>query len=319
MNLVSFWEAFMICIICGEEKEGTLEHIFPFAIGGTLTTNFVCKQHNSEMGDLADAHLTDHPLILVKRFLLSIKGRGGIPNPIPKKSGTVSLKGFPKLPVYLSNEKGKKSVRVGQTKTETPSADGIIHTFWSDERDLNKLTNMVNGWAYKKGLDEIYTLEEIKEGIQDKLELEGDALREYLTIDLNESSISNFLYKKGILKIAYELGCYWLGINYMNDPTAKIIRDSFMSQNNKFNMNGIEGEVLIGGQQESIFKKDYEDKYHIGLIVVLDNKIYCCIRIFDIFEAKIVISSHGNLYNTPNKFVMIDSVSGELKIGNFKL
>lgn len=309
----------MICIICGEEKEGTLEHIFPLAIGGTLTANFVCKQHNSEMGELADALLTDHPLILAKRFLLNIKGRGGIPNPIPKKVGTVSLKDFPKLPVHLINEKGRKSVRVGQTKTETEFADGILHTFWSDEGDLNKLTNMVNNWAHKKELNKIYTLEEIKKGIQDKLELEGDALRSYLTINLKESSISNFLYKKGILKIAYELGCYWLGTNYMEDPTAKIIRKSFMSQNDKFNMNGIEGEVLIKGYQESIFEEDYEDKYHIGLIVVLDNKIYCCIRIFDIFEAKFVISSQANLYDVPNKFVMIDSVSGELKIDNFKL
>jgi hypothetical protein len=67
----------MRCIFCLEEREPSVEHVFPDAIGGTLTIDRVCKPCNDWLGANVDVLLTDHFAILAKRNQLGIANRNG--------------------------------------------------------------------------------------------------------------------------------------------------------------------------------------------------------------------------------------------------
>ena len=67
----------MRCFFCLEEKEPSIEHVFPAAIGGTLKTNRVCTACNSLLGQEVDVRLTDHPAILMKRHELGMTTSAG--------------------------------------------------------------------------------------------------------------------------------------------------------------------------------------------------------------------------------------------------
>ena len=49
----------MLCIFCCKERASSLEHVFPLAIGGTVTTDRVCRECNSMLGTRVDAALSD--------------------------------------------------------------------------------------------------------------------------------------------------------------------------------------------------------------------------------------------------------------------
>jgi hypothetical protein len=65
----------MKCIFCLNEREPSVEHVFPDAIGGTWTTDRVCKPCNDWLGSNVDVELTDYSGTLMKRSLLAIKKR----------------------------------------------------------------------------------------------------------------------------------------------------------------------------------------------------------------------------------------------------
>jgi hypothetical protein len=67
----------MRCIFCLNEREPSVEHVFPDAIGGTLVIDRVCKPCNDWLGTNIDALLTDHVLVLAKRNQLGITNRDG--------------------------------------------------------------------------------------------------------------------------------------------------------------------------------------------------------------------------------------------------
>src|ERR1700722_10196542 len=69
----------MRCFFCLKEKDPSIEHVFPEAIWGTLTTKRVCAGCNSFLGTEVDARLTDHPAILVKRQEFGMRTSSGKP------------------------------------------------------------------------------------------------------------------------------------------------------------------------------------------------------------------------------------------------
>jgi hypothetical protein len=67
----------VLCIFCRNEREPSIEHVFPAAIGGALTIERVCKPCNDRLGAEVDAPLSNHRTILIKRQLLGIARRDG--------------------------------------------------------------------------------------------------------------------------------------------------------------------------------------------------------------------------------------------------
>jgi len=69
----------MICIFCIEEHPPSLEHVFPLAIGGTITTDRLCAKCNSTLGSRVDSALSDFFPIRMRRANLNLAGYGGKP------------------------------------------------------------------------------------------------------------------------------------------------------------------------------------------------------------------------------------------------
>lgn len=67
----------MRCIFCSKDRPPSLEHVFPRAIGGTITTDRVCQQCNSTLGSRVDAALTDFLPVRTRRAKLGLAGNAG--------------------------------------------------------------------------------------------------------------------------------------------------------------------------------------------------------------------------------------------------
>src|SRR5208283_287318 len=64
----------MLCIFCCRERAPSLEHVFPLAIGGPVTTDRVCRECNSALGTRVDAALSDFFPIRMRRAKLELAG-----------------------------------------------------------------------------------------------------------------------------------------------------------------------------------------------------------------------------------------------------
>ena len=67
-----------VCILCLKELPSTartVEHIFPYAIGGTLKLHDLCKACNSMLGDRVDVGLVEHQSVLFPRREFDLVGR----------------------------------------------------------------------------------------------------------------------------------------------------------------------------------------------------------------------------------------------------
>ncbi|WP_053958237.1 HNH endonuclease [Sulfobacillus thermosulfidooxidans] len=74
----------MDCIICLTplSNNGTIEHVIPDSIGGTLTFQDVCSSCNSLLGTHVDSLLLNNFFVATARARLRIPGKGGdVPNP----------------------------------------------------------------------------------------------------------------------------------------------------------------------------------------------------------------------------------------------
>jgi hypothetical protein len=72
----------MYCVYCGlshdEAIETSLEHVIPFALGGSDELTIVtCKRQNNELGSDVDAPFVDFFPIRAKRFFLGLESTGG--------------------------------------------------------------------------------------------------------------------------------------------------------------------------------------------------------------------------------------------------
>lgn len=67
----------MRCIFCLMDRLCTVEHVFQYAIGGTLVTDRVCQSCNSFLGTEVDAPLVHHPFVAFRRSDLGLPGTRG--------------------------------------------------------------------------------------------------------------------------------------------------------------------------------------------------------------------------------------------------
>ncbi|GAH55771.1 unnamed protein product [marine sediment metagenome] len=117
-----------LCIICKEDKnieENTIEHVFPEAIGGTLTIFNVCKTCNSWLGSDVDSYLTNNFFFQAEcqNLKLALKN-GKIPNILKKGS----LETDQDRPVYyiMDEEGNPKELYVTPKITKEYSENGDL-------------------------------------------------------------------------------------------------------------------------------------------------------------------------------------------------
>ncbi|MGR6342355.1 HNH endonuclease [Priestia megaterium] len=299
----------MRCIICKQLKENlTEEHIFPDAIGGTLTLKNVCKECNNKLGHSVDHHLVDNWFIQAERLSLKLRGKSGkLPNPL----GNGVLKENPKQKVrYHFNSDGnpREVYLVPHIEKETKDDDTEIIKISIDRKDKDKLPGIINKISKRYGKPEL-SYEQIEKQVHEETIL-TPSIEMQLTMDIVQ-------YKRAILKIAYELAYYWLGDEYFNDSIGERIRKCILDDNFSEDFSSsysIKSSIDLIGEQSIFNFRDEEPKNHIAFMIVDGHQINCYVRIFSIFEGLIQVSEEADKYsNFEGKFISLNPILGVIK------
>lgn len=193
------------CILCREsrdESSRSVEHVFPEAIGGTLTFREICKPCNDFLGHSADVSLVDHFLIKMDRRQFRLEGKSGIPMPF---------------------ERGVLREREGQSKVRWED-NGYVYRhpsrrivdgrneLWLDPRDAAK----------SEEIERRSRSREPRSGGPLSVRI-GNATQTSGTLDFPvDTSMTSSA--RGLVKIAYETAVLLLGESYLESQNAECVR-----------------------------------------------------------------------------------------------
>ncbi len=288
------------CIFYGNEDscsaELTQEHIFPEAIGGALTINEVCKKHNNDLGSKIDSLLTDHWVIQLARFALKIKGGNKLPNPF----GNGVLADDPNLKVTSRVDNSRNIVFKLLPSITKPVVDSQSYEFTItiDESDRENVQGIVG---------KIMGRQKTKSGQKEDVLLVDQTISSSKIIK-NEVSIDTKEYKVAMLKIIYELSYYWLGKTFLDDSIAQSIKKSILNPN-------ILSTDFDLAKQISLCKirSNDEPHMHIGILNSYNGKLWCYVRVFNIFEGNVLVSEDAGRYphfREGGKRLIVDTITG---------
>ncbi len=309
-----------LCIICEifkEENEFSQEHIFPEAIGNKqLKIKNVCIHCNTKILSKIDVFLTDNILTKTRRQWYTVAGKKGyIPNPF---SEGILAEDYKQKVRTKFDKSGKFEIEFLPLIIRTQDANGLEHiSITIDKNKEEELPSLVNKILERRNLNK----------------LSEDELIKKINLITNEKpkivfdwSFNKLEYKKAIIKIAYELGFFFLGDNYIDDETGEQMR-LFLNDNSiELGKYKIYGNIDIFDPStdeidsclfDFLHKLRIDQYNHIAYINgdQTKNKISIVIKIFDIFSASIVISENLNLYKFPDKdLIIINPQNGKLEI-----
>lgn len=294
-----------ICVLCNSPGELTPEHIFPEAIGGSLTIP-ICRDCNVYLGANVDVHLTDHQLVKMKRITYKIRGKkGALPNPLP---GTITAESGRKARFEVSKKTGEP---VGfRTLTSYRDLGNDLVEFYCDERESeDAFYEMVRKFCENREM-EPPSREKLFAGIQ-KSKNPETANYEW-AISLTEIRLA-------IFKIALELGVWLLGPTYMEDPIAKLLKALVfgkMQENEIDRLSFVQPLVITVGPKSKLSKSDVnwdflwsgEERLHLAILHSTEQGVVCFIRVFDDLYASLYISKDTWEFASPT-CIVLDSVN----------
>ncbi|WP_337170178.1 HNH endonuclease [Gemmatimonas aurantiaca] len=300
------------CIICTTPKpeaEFHPEHVFPSAIGGRLVVHNVCDQCNHTLGSAVDSSLTDHWLIQTRRMQLGISGNSGkVPNPLARGH----LVGDPtyRLRDVVAGDGGPGKLIIERSVQRTKQADGSeMISIRLDESEAADLPALVNKILKRAGHDALPEADIEKHAVTHSINAEVEVSG--VNIDLVE-------YKRGVLKIAYELACRWLGDAFLQEPAASDIRDCLLDPKETQISAALCGRIYFAGAEPQI-PLPWGPNVHVGILLITNDHVALVVRIFDIIEAQITMSHQPSHYaRVASMFVMNDSVSGDVREGRLE-
>jgi hypothetical protein len=282
-----------------------------------LHTYRVCSTCNSVLGDSVDAALCNHVLIVLRRAQLKLSGNSDyVPDALGALLGTGVLVDDPtkKVQITTNAETGKPELRMRYHATETQLGEGVIQRqIVIDAKDAGQLGTIVQRERKRAGFEPLSEKELqaqvatiLANGVQT---IEKPKLRHHPQVDLAK-------FRKGLLKIVYELAFIWLGDSYLDDPMAAKLRDVILSRSDE-QAAGLRGSIDFGSESVPVRFWAQEKDCHIAYCLVTGNDVGVCVKIFDIFSAVITVSEHKNSYfgkgieNSDMHFIHLDPVSGK--------
>ena len=297
------------CIICTTAKpeaEFHPEHVFPSAIGGRLVVHNVCDQCNHTLGSAVDSPLTDHWLIQARRMQLGISGNSGkVPNPLARGH----LLGDPihRIKDVVAADGGPGQLiterSVQRTKQEDGSEKISIRLDKSEAADLPALVNKI---LTRAGHDALPAADIEKHAVTHSINAE---------VQLSGVDIDLVDYKRGVLKIAYELACRWLGDAFLQEPIATDIRNCLLPSKGTPQGFALRGRIDLAGAEPRI-PSLWGPNVHVGCMLVSKDHVALVVGVFDIIEAQVIVSQQPSHYaGVASMFVTNDSVSGEVREG----
>ena len=194
----------MKCIICGQEKDSTIEHIIPESIGNReFITHKVCKECNSGLGRNIDGYVLNSFPVKLMRKNMGLTG---------KKGGNINI--FPNM---LKDDNGNKYLVRDDKPLKAPkieSDERKIHIEASTEEEALSLARKI---LKRQRVSDEKIEEIINTRSAQKKVLESPTFPIDIDIDLS-------IFMLFGIKIAYEYACEILGDLYWNDPIAKTLR-----------------------------------------------------------------------------------------------
>lgn len=304
----------MLCIFCSKERPPSLEHVFPLAVGGTITTDRVCSACNSTLGSRVDAALSDFLPVRIRRAMLGLAGNArAAPSQFEIFLGDAELIGpaANRIRTTLNKDTGRLDHRQLYHATDVILPDGRQdRQITIDERNKDQVPKIIQQERKRHGLPP----------------LSEEALAtaaEKFTVNVVENplvkvtlSVSFVYLRHAMIKIAYELAFLWLGESYLDDPLAIKIRDAINRQDpaSTDDLTGCVGEAqaCVAFQQWTP-----HEAHHLAFASVVALGVVISVRVFDIYAAAIIVSREPGRYfrspadSTKLRFLAIDSVSGK--------
>jgi HNH endonuclease len=301
------------CIFCLTDKPAEdehREHVFPEAIGGTLVINRVCVCCNSTLGSVADAPLTNHLHILLRRSQLNLSGTSGkVPDGVAALLGKKRVLAYdPSQEVLLVKNPETGDLEQRLKRTQLP--DGTVRV---DDRDRDALKKTIKR-RYKRRKMEAPSDVELDRLIDQHSIINPMTPAESAMIVHQAVNISHS--QRCIFKIAYELSIRWLGEVYIDDPAAKILREVALGKQRPKDAN-IKYKILWGSDLNVLAFWNNEKDCHVACSQKSAGHVVIILKIFDVFSAWIVVSETPNLYANEDRFIHIDPVPGALRESTF--
>ena len=303
------------CFICLKHKtpeEFTLEHIFPDAVGGTLTTRRVCKPCNDSLGHSVDCTVTDHTFVQLARMTRGIAGKTGhIPNPLERGV----LRDNPEQKVSLRADPAGGPLTaytipmVNKTMTEPGKGQVSVRL---DAEDAHKLGDVLNKTLKRSGAPQL-TPEQIEQ-----LRPNTEAIHQpWINVDLG-FDLSQ--YRRGLMKIAYELACVWLGDDYLDDPAAGELRRFMLDTQLTLDAAGysIPMTMKFAGQPLLIEFWENERTNLIAAGFAQGSELAIYVNVLGALEAIVQVTANMAAYpNFESHFVSIDPKTGVTRESSF--
>ncbi len=266
-----------------DDSLGTVEHVFPESIGGNIIIKDICKACNDHLGSFVDSPMVNNPFIVDARFRLKLPGKDGtIPNPFENSV----LASDPSQKVQVRAENGKiKGIEIVTSKKVTTDQEG------------NKRIELKVDKAHK------HLIPQMLEKMRSRYAKKGQTLEkewkyvEYHsdTTDLHQSlHFHDFDWKRGIMKIAYELSYRQLGPNYLTNPIATKLRELLKIKKitrGDFQRYPVNSTISLAGNQVSFPLFTDPDSLYAALMSV-NNILFCHVKIFNIFEGRVLLSEN---------------------------
>ena len=299
------------CIWCCEKipvTQFTEEHIFPREIGGKLILkDRTCISCNGQYGGAADADLVKHVVIKLDRLVCQIKGMSGKrPNPfehdhpVAKEPQPVDDE-LTDAGNAASRSVGRKSKKQGAEN----GGSGLRQGHTSATERLEEILQSIGHRSEIGKVNEEHQRQHRPEGIRSHPDI-----RALTTFDIVK-------YKKGILKIAYELACYWLGTSYLKDPIGQKIRQALKDQKDLNQWEGVTDlrwKIDLIATASTIPYWDNKPASHVAFLIPSHQGLTVYVRIFKAFEGILEISQTPERYRVEEgKFIEMDTKSDEMK------
>jgi hypothetical protein len=296
------------CIRCEkvfDDAERTDEHVFPESIGGTICIHDICKSCNSFFGSYVDGPFVNNVLIDSRRMMLGLAGKSGrVPNPL--QNGVMADSPDQKVKLLLDDGASKRLYTVPSVQRSTDEKGNPIISIRLDKSDEDKLPQIIETLKSRFARDG----KQVEFKTIDKQEFHVD--KPWVKEEFHFDALG---WQRGIIKIAYELAYRFLGPSYLDDPMAKELRQILLPEKiseEDFRNARFRANIGLASAQEQDFMFLDDPNSLYGALLHVNGTLLCAVKIFDVFQGKIVVTEHfPGKYPLEGEVIRINVVNQE--------
>ena len=301
----------MKCIICKEEKNESIEHIIPEALGNKkLVTNRVCKECNSRLGSNIDDYLVNNFVVKLIRNDKKLFGKKG-----------------KNIKIFDGVEIDKKTSLKYTMKNNLPELNpqilyengGVIKVV---DKNIAKAKELFKKYLSRQGYTETQIEEKLcKDIFVGESILEPPVFEKKVIIDFKRFAIA-------AIKIAYEYTFKMLGESYLDDKIGgffakelynmtKVDKEAITLSDELckyiiYPISETEIDSLLATQRQDLSLFEPEVIYTI-FFIRQNNDLYCILNLcmIDFLSFAIKVSENADLY-TDKIFLTLVYRNGEV-------